>query len=100
MFKRVCLWGAVAVMLPLFAFADEPLSKEESVSLSVDAQFDNTGDDLVDASDWVKMSDAEKLSYAKASLEALGENPDTLMLKGQTRVQQYLDGLRAVYEKR
>jgi hypothetical protein len=99
MFKRVCLWGAVAAMLPLFAFAAEPIATEEIEGLSVDARFDKTGDGIVDASDWAKMSADDKLSYARESLKALGENPDTLMLKGQTREQQYLNGLRSVYEK-
>lgn len=66
--------------------------------LSVDASFDRTGDGIVDASDWAKMSDEEKRAYADASVRALGEDPDTLLVGGQTRGARYLQGLRAVYE--
>ena len=66
--------------------------------LSVDASFDRTGDGIVDASDWAKMSEEEKRAYADASVKALGEDPDTLLVGGQTRGARYLQGLRAVYE--
>jgi len=66
--------------------------------VSVDVQFDQTGDGLVDASDWAKMDDATRMAYARASLQALGEDPDVLLPEGLTRAQKYLQGLRAVYE--
>ncbi len=78
-------------MLPLFAWAEESL-------MTVDAQFDKTGDKIVDASDWKKMSDIEHLAYAKASLEALGMDPYTQVSSQKNRMQQYLDGLDSVYK--
>lgn len=65
---------------------------------SPDARFDKTGDGLVDAADWARMTEAERRAYARASLKALGEDPDAPVGKGkQTRLDLYLDGLRAVY---
>lgn len=78
-------------MLPLLAWADESIQ-------SVDAAFDKTGDKLVTQADWRKMSDAEHLAYAKASLEALGLDPYSQVSERQTRMQQYLKGLNAVYK--
>ena len=65
---------------------------------SVDARFDKTGDGLVDASDWRQMSEEEKREYARASITALGEDPDVQLEQGKTRADRYLDGLRSVYE--
>lgn len=65
---------------------------------SPDARFDKTGDGLVDAADWARMTEQEKRAYARASLQALGEDPDAPVGNGkQTRLDLYLDGLRAVY---
>jgi hypothetical protein len=65
---------------------------------SPDARFDKTGDGLVDAADWARMTEAERRAYARASLQALGEDPDAPVGNGkQTRLDLYLDGLRAVY---
>jgi len=89
-------------MLPLFAFAGEAVVGEvqniASVVVSVDAEFDKTGDGIVDASDWGVMTELEKQSYARASLQVLGEDPDVILLQGKSRVEQYLEGLRSVYE--
>ncbi|MDQ6955061.1 MAG: hypothetical protein Q9M20_06415 [Mariprofundaceae bacterium] len=98
MFKPFYLVGAVAAMLPLFAFVIDVSEAANNQSLSVDARFDKTGDGIVDASDWSKMSRKEQVSYARESIIALGENPDTLLLKRKSRAQQYLEGLRSVYE--
>lgn len=76
--------------LPLAAIADD--------GLSVDARFDKTGDKLVDASDWGEMSELERAAYARASVEALGENPDVMLVDGKSRAESYLAALRAVYE--
>jgi len=65
---------------------------------SPDARFDKTGDGLVDAADWALMTDKEKRDYARASLQALGEDPDAPVGNGETRLDRYLAGLRAVYE--
>ncbi len=66
--------------------------------ISVDVRFDQTGDGLVDAADWSGMDDAARMAYARASLQALGQDPDVLLPGGMTRAQKYLQGLRAVYE--
>jgi len=84
--------GAVAVMLPLFAMATE------QDLASVDARFDKTGDHLVDMRDWKRMSAAERLAYAHASLLMLGIDPYSKVHDGKNRVQQYLDGLNRVYQ--
>jgi hypothetical protein len=65
---------------------------------SPDARFDKTGDGLVDAADWALMTEKEKEDYARASLKALGEDPDAQVGNGQTRLDRYLAGLRAVYK--
>lgn len=81
----------VAVLaLPLAAIADD--------GLSVDARFDKTGDKLVDASDWGVMTEPEQAAYARASVQALGEDPDVRLVDGRSRAESYLGGLRAVYE--
>jgi len=95
-FKAACLLGAVAVMLPLVAFASDQVDGD--IAMTVDVRFDKTGDGIVDASDWGKMTADEQQSYARESLKALGENPDVLLLEGKSRQQKYLEGLRSVYE--
>ena len=89
MHKRLALL-MLLLLTPAIAGADG--------GLSVDASFDRTGDGIVDASDWAKMCEEEKRAYADASVKALGEDPDTLLVGGQTRGARYLQGLRAVYE--
>jgi hypothetical protein len=101
MFKHVILVGAVAAMLPLFTFMTDGFAanqKSEDVAIPVDVRFDKTGDGIVDASDWSKMTADEQQAYARESLKALGENPDMLLLEGKSRQQKYLEGLRSVYE--
>jgi len=83
-------------MLPLFAFASDQVAGD--VEMTVDVRFDKTGDGIVDASDWSKMTVDEQQSYARESLKALGEDPDVLLLQGKSRAQKYLEGLRSVYE--
>jgi len=78
-------------MLPLFTWAEEGV-------MTVDGQFDKTGDNIVDASDWKKMSDIEHLAYARASLKALGIDPYSKVSQDNTRGQEYLKGLKAVYK--
>ena len=85
------LFLLAAVLLAGPALADD-------VPSSVDARFDKTGDGLVDASDWRQMSEEEKRGYARASITALGEDPDVQLEQGKTRADRYLDGLRSVYE--
>jgi len=66
--------------------------------LSVDAKFDLTGDGIVDASDWAKMSEDAKRTYANESVQALGQDPHAILEGRQTRGERYLQGLRSVYE--
>jgi hypothetical protein len=80
---------AVACLLPLAAFAED---------VPVDVLFDKTGDGIVDASDWALMDAQERSSYARASVEALGENPDVQLPGGKSRADIYLEGLMVVYE--
>jgi len=96
MFKAIYLAGAVAVMLPLVAFASDQVV--DDITMTVDVRFDKTGDGIVDASDWSKMTVDEQQAYARESLKALGEDPDVLLLQGKSRAQKYLEGLRSVYE--
>jgi len=101
MFKHVILVGAVAAMLPLFVFMADAFAGNQASEggvIPVDTRFDKTGDGIVDASDWSKMTADEQQAYAYESLKALGENPDVLLLEGKSRAQKYLEGLRSVYE--
>ena len=66
--------------------------------LAIDAEFDLTGDAIVDAADWAKMGEEAKKAYANASVRALGENPDVIIEGEQTKGGLYLQGLRSVYE--
>ncbi|HKI62489.1 MAG TPA: hypothetical protein VKA31_09370 [Mariprofundaceae bacterium] len=66
--------------------------------LSVDARFDVTGDGIIDAEDWARMSEADKAAYAYASVSSLGEDPYALVEGQITRGDRYLQGLRSVYE--
>jgi len=66
--------------------------------LSVDAKFDLTGDGIVDAADWARMTEDARRAYADASVRVLGEYPDARLEGEITRGQRYLRGLRAVYE--
>lgn len=72
-------------------------ARSADVAGNADARFDRTGDGLVDAEDWAKMSDKEKAAYARQSLLELGLDPDAMTRDGRTRLQDYLDGLRSVY---
>jgi len=81
---------AVACALPLAAFAAD--------DVPVDMLFDKTGDGIVDAADWALMEQEERTAYARASVEALGEDPDVLLSGGRSRAEVYMDGLKRVYE--
>ncbi|MDX8392702.1 MAG: hypothetical protein R8K53_09100 [Mariprofundaceae bacterium] len=87
---------AFFVAAALLIAAPSPLHAE---AVSADAQFDKTGDGLVNAEDWGQMSKAERLAYARASLAELGIEPDAAVGSGRTRLQDYLDGLRSVYTR-
>ncbi len=66
--------------------------------VDVDRNFDRTGDGLVDASDWRIMDEQTRRAYARAFLQAIGENPDAPLPDGGTRLDRYLQGLSVVYE--
>jgi len=66
--------------------------------VEVDMQFDKTGDGLVDAVDWGRMNESERMAYVRALLNAAGSDPNARLPDGLTRAQKYLEGLRAVYE--
>jgi len=66
--------------------------------LSLDAKFDLTGDGIIDASDWGRMTEDAKKTYAYESVQALGEDPYAMLEKNLNRGDRYLQGLRAVYE--
>ncbi len=74
------------------------VSAQAAGGLSVDAKFDLTGDGIVDASDWAKMSEDAKQAYANESVKALGQDPEAVFEGRKTRGARYLQGLRAVYE--
>jgi len=83
------------ILLFVLLLAGTAWSKDE---IPVDAAFDKTGDGIVDASDWGKMTKQEKEAYAHASIRNLGEDPDAELDDGSTRAKQYLKGLISVYE--
>jgi len=84
----------IAIFVAIFC----GLTAQAAGGLSVDAKFDLTGDGIVDASDWIKMTEDAKQAYANASIQALGENPSALLEGKQNRGDRYLQGLRSVYE--
>jgi len=85
---------AVAILVSVLSYS----SAWAAGGLSVDAKFDLTGDGIVDASDWAKMSEDAKQAYANESVQALGQNPEAIFEGRKTRGARYLQGLRAVYE--
>jgi len=85
---------AVAILISVFSIP--PV--QAAGGLSVDAKFDLTGDGIVDASDWAKMSDDAKQTYANESVQALGQDPHAVLEGRQTRGVRYLMGLKSVYE--
>ena len=66
--------------------------------LSVDAKYDLTGDGIVDASDWGRLTEEAKKAYAYESVQALGEDPHAMLEKNWNRGDRYLQALRTVYE--
>jgi len=86
-----CLCCALLYVLPAWA-------GDAASSSSADVRFDRTGDGLVDAEDWARLKKGEKTAYARDSLLELGLAPDAVVGNGRTRLQDYLDGLRSVYD--
>jgi hypothetical protein len=98
-------WLCCALLCVVPAWAaggDKPAGNNGAVdkappTTNADAKYDLTGDGLVDAEDWAKMSEQEKTAYARESLLEIGLSPDAPDGNGHTRLQDYLDGLRSVY---
>jgi len=86
-------------LIAIFVSAFQVSITQAAGGLSVDARFDLTGDGIVDASDWARMTEDAKQAYANASIEDLGEDPSALLEGKQRRGERFLEGLRAVYEK-
>lgn len=100
--RIVWLCCALLCVVPAWAAGDMPVGNKApgdkpSPSSNADAKYDQTGDGLVDAADWAKMSEQEKTAYARDSLLEIGLSPDAPDGNGHTRLQDYLDGLRSVY---
>ncbi|MDQ6995879.1 MAG: hypothetical protein Q9M82_00280, partial [Mariprofundus sp.] len=76
----------VAILASVFSLS----TARAAGGLSVDAKFDLTGDGIVDASDWARMSEDAKTTYANESVQALGQNPHALLQGRQTRGARYL----------
>ncbi|MFQ5519464.1 MAG: hypothetical protein ACE5E3_05640 [Mariprofundus sp.] len=85
-------------LIAILVFVMQNPAVHAAGGLSVDAKYDLTGDGIVDASDWAKMSEDAKKTYADESIKALGEDPHALLEGQQTRGARYLQGLRSVYE--
>lgn len=100
---RLCIaWLCCALVCAAPARAagtDKPEtdSHTATVQSNADAKYDLTGDGLVDAEDWAKMTEKQKTEYARDSLLEIGLDPDAPDGNGRTRLQDYLDGLRSVY---
>ncbi len=69
----------------------------EKKGAGADARFDRTGDGLVDAADWGRLTPKERRAYARACLQELGLDPDAGVGEGKTRADRYLEGLESVY---
>ena len=85
-------------MLPLFGCAEKKVISTEGQAPET-IMFDRNADGIIDRADWRYMKASDKRTYARMSLEAIGENPDTLVSKGKTREMLLLEGLEAIYGK-
>ena len=65
--------------------------------LDVEKHHDITGDGIVDAADWAKMSNEQRQQYVRAAVTAAGSNPDALAAQGETRAQHYFRVLEHLY---
>ena len=95
---RLLLWGvAVSLTLPLFGCISQTKVVHEKPS-AVTNKFDKNGDGIIDRADWRRMTDSDKKTYVRMSLEEIGENPDTTVSQGKTREDLLLEGLEAIYK--
>lgn len=81
---------AVSLILPLSVFA---------ANQEINDKFDKNKDGIIDRTDWRKMNKDERKTYARMSLEEIGENPDAFVAKDKTREAFLLEGLEAIYNK-
>ncbi len=88
----------MCLTLPLFGCAGKTTRIVHSNPSPVTQKFDTNGDGVIDIVDWRRMSDAQKRTYARMSLEEIGENPDAIVSGKKTREMLLLEGLNAVYE--
>ena len=91
--KALILGVAVCLTLPLFGCASKDIEQRQT---SMMESQDKTS---MNPSIWRDMTDMEKRSYARKSLEDVGENPGAFVSKGRTREGLLLEGLEAVYGK-
>jgi hypothetical protein len=96
--KTFVLGVAVFLTLPLLGCAAKTKVVQSNPS-PVTVKFDKNGDGIIDRIDWRRMKDAEKSTYARMSLEEIGENPDAIVKGKKTREMLLLEGLEAVYGK-
>jgi len=90
--KAFILGVAVCITLPLFGCATKVEQRQTSMMEQHKEASMNRGI-------WRDMTDVEKRTYARKSLEDVGENPDAFVSKGRTREGLLLEGLEAVYGK-
>lgn len=87
-------------MLSLFFLGGLACAENQAAKLSpIDAKFDYNKDGIIDGLDWRKMSKQDKQTYARLSLEAIGETPSAVVSKGVTRESLFIQGLEAVYRR-
>ncbi len=81
---------AVSLILPLSVLA---------ANSDIYHLFDKNKDGIIDRTDWRKMNKDERKTYARMSLEDIGENPDAFVAKDKTREKFLLEGLEAIYNQ-
>jgi len=64
---------------------------------SADLKFDKNDDGVINRSDWRRMKADEKKTYARLSLEAIGENPGAIVKKDVSRETLLLQALEKIY---
>jgi len=89
--KLYGLGVAVCLTLPLLGCASKNIEQRQSSML--ERQHNTVMNPYI----WQNMTGAEKRSYARKSLEDVGENPDAFVSQGRTRETLLLEGLEAVY---
>jgi len=91
---RLLLLGVTASLLALSLFGCAPDVGKRQTSM-----MESQKDSIMNRGLWRKMSDDEKRTYARKSLEDIGENPSAFVSEGKTKESLLLQGLEAVYAK-